>query len=125
MAGYFYFKRYGELFSPAEEAGIKQGDIILSLNDHLLSDIEKAASIIKMKAAQGPIIFKVMRDQDILYLPVVPYLCPEAQEYRIGLYIRDTAASVGTLTFYDPLSRYYGALGHIITDPDSTFQLKL
>ncbi|HAP32436.1 MAG TPA: SpoIVB peptidase, partial [Firmicutes bacterium] len=37
----------------------------------------------------------------------------------MGLYIRDTAAGVGTMTFYDPLSRYYGALGHIITDPES------
>lgn len=119
VAGYSYLKRDGALFSPAEEAGIKPGDIILSLNDLAFNDIEKAAATIKTKAAQGTLNFKVMRDNNILKLSVVPFFCQEAQEYRIGLYIRDTAAGVGTLTFYDPLSRYYGALGHIITDPDS------
>jgi len=39
--------------------------------------------------------------------------------YRIGLYLRDSAAGVGTLTFYDPETRRYGALGHIILDSDT------
>ncbi|MGE5702682.1 MAG: SpoIVB peptidase, partial [Clostridia bacterium] len=40
-------------------------------------------------------------------------------EYRMGLYIRDSAAGVGTLTFYEPKSGAYGALGHVISDVDT------
>src|SRR5699024_12756230 len=40
-------------------------------------------------------------------------------EYRIGLYIRDSAAGIGTMTFYEPKSKKYGALGHVISDMDT------
>src|SRR5699024_6501755 len=41
------------------------------------------------------------------------------KEYKMGLYIRDTAAGIGTMTFYEPESKKYGALGHIISDMDT------
>ena len=41
------------------------------------------------------------------------------KSYRLGLYIRDSAAGVGTLTFYAPDQGVYGALGHVITDMDT------
>ena len=41
------------------------------------------------------------------------------EQYQIGLWVRDIAAGVGTLTFYDPNTGYYGALGHIISDADT------
>ena len=40
-------------------------------------------------------------------------------KYKIGLYIRDTAAGIGTITFYEPKSKKYGALGHVISDMDT------
>ena len=40
-------------------------------------------------------------------------------KYRIGLYIRDSAAGIGTMTFFEPKSKKYGALGHVISDMDT------
>ncbi len=50
---------------------------------------------------------------------LIPILDQKSQSYRLGLYIRDSAAGVGTLTFYDPKTKKYGALGHVITDIDT------
>ncbi|MEW5922052.1 MAG: SpoIVB peptidase [Bacillota bacterium] len=125
VAGYFYLKRGEDLFSPAEEAGIKIGDLIISLNDYVLKDIERAASIIKREASRGPLKLTVKRKSETFNVTISPFLCQESEEYRIGLYIRDTAAGVGTLTFYDPLSQCYGALGHVITDLDSNIPLEI
>src|SRR5699024_12104397 len=41
------------------------------------------------------------------------------KEYQIGLYIRDSAAGIGTMSFYEPKSKKYGALGHVISDMDT------
>jgi len=127
VAGYFYLKQEEreDYFSPAEEAGIMVGDIILSLNDYTLKDIDKAAAIIKREASQGLLRLTIKRKYDTFNLYLEPHLCPETHEYRIGLYIRDTAAGVGTLTFYDPESGYYGALGHVITDIDTNDALDI
>ena len=39
--------------------------------------------------------------------------------YKLGLYIRDSAAGIGTMTFFHPQSKKYGALGHVISDMDT------
>lgn len=120
VAGYHYLKINEEtFFSPAEEAGIEIGDIIISLNNQELKGIDRAVSTIKNEASRGPLKVEVKRKGEIYDFYLEPHLCSQAEEYRIGLYIRDTAAGVGTLTFYDPQSRFYGALGHVITDIDS------
>lgn len=46
---------------------------------------------------------------------VTPHFCADSQSYRIGLYVRDNTAGVGTLTFWEPESGTYGALGHPVT----------
>ena len=47
---------------------------------------------------------------------MIPKYCVDTKTYRIGLYIRDNAAGVGTITFYEPIGGQYGALGHMIVD---------
>lgn len=127
VAGYYYLNQAGseDVISPAEAAGIKIGDVILTLNGYLLKDIDRAASIIQRESAKGAIQIEVKRRGEPYNFVVQPTLCQDAGEYRIGLYIRDTAAGVGTLTFYDPHSGFYGALGHVITDIDTREALEI
>jgi stage IV sporulation protein B len=61
----------------------------------------------------------IKRNGQTLNLAINPLLCNETNRYRIGLFVRDSAAGVGTMTFYDPKSGAYGALGHVITDSDT------
>ena len=125
VAGYYYLENGNNSFSPAEECGIQIGDILLQVNGIRLRDVDRAAEIIKRESVKGKLNFLFNRKGDILQATVIPYFCPQDRDYRIGLYIRDTAAGVGTLTFYDPQSNYYGALGHVITDLDSNSPLEI
>lgn len=125
VAGYYYLEKETESFSPAQEGGIQIGDILLKVNGINLRDVNRAEEIIKRESSKGPLTFLLNRKGNILQATVIPYFWPQDQEYRIGLYIRDNAAGVGTLTFYDPKSNYYGALGHIITDLDTNSALEI
>lgn len=115
----------GEEFSPAENAGIETGDILLGINNKEFKDVDDAAEKIKKESRKGPVVITVERSGKIKEFTVTPYLCPFSEEYRIGLYIRDTTAGVGTLTFYHQESGIYGALGHVITELDSNEPLTI
>jgi stage IV sporulation protein B len=106
--------------SPAKDAGIEVGDVILSINGIKLQDANQVAEIISQYGDQKKnLSFEIKRGQQTFASEVKPLLCQETGRYRIGLYVRDSAAGVGTLTFYDKETKVYGALGHVITDMDT------
>jgi stage IV sporulation protein B len=106
--------------SPAKDAGIEMGDVILYIDGVRLDDANQVADIINRQGKAGrTLTFVLKRANRQLTTEVTPLLCRETGRHRIGLYIRDSAAGVGTMTFYDPKSGVYGALGHVITDVDT------
>ena len=50
---------------------------------------------------------------------LIPVIASDDKKYHIGLWVRDSTAGIGTLTFYDPETSSFGALGHGITDIDT------
>lgn len=110
----------GQMLTPAKEANITVGDTIMSVNGTPINSDVQVADLIDASGREGrPAQLLVKRGEEELSLRVSPVLCPETNRYRIGLFVRDSAAGVGTMTFYEPQSRIYGALGHIITDSDT------
>jgi len=110
----------GQYVNPARDAGMAVGDIIISVNGLPVQSDSQVAELIHASGKEGrpvDIVFKRGDSQNRVSLS--PVLCAETKRYRIGLFVRDSAAGVGTLTFYDPRSHTYGALGHIITDSDT------
>jgi stage IV sporulation protein B len=106
--------------SPARDAGIEVGDVILAIDGAILEDANQIADIVGNQGTAGTqMIFKVKRGSQKLETEVTPLLCRDTNRPRIGLYVRDSAAGVGTMTFYDPVTKIYGALGHVITDVDT------
>lgn len=106
--------------TPAKDAGIAVGDVILSINGVLVQSDAQVAEVIDLHGKNKQSVdVLVKRGDNRLNLTFNPVLCKDTRRYRIGLFVRDSAAGVGTLTFYDPLSRSYGALGHVITDSDT------
>lgn len=110
----------GQLVNPAKEGGINIGDVILSINGIFVQSDSQVADLIDRSGKEGRILEIVLKrgDQE-MNSKVQPTLCDDTKRYRIGLFVRDSAAGVGTLTFQDPKSYAYGALGHIITDSDT------
>lgn len=109
----------GKSYSPGRQAGIEPGDLLLEANGKPLLTIQDlAAQIQKAGEEQRPLELMVKRDQDVQIIAVRPQEIGE-NRYRIGLYVRDGANGVGTLSFVSPETQIYGALGHVITDLDT------
>jgi stage IV sporulation protein B len=107
----------GKSLFPAKEAGIMPGDFILEVNDQKVKTDEEIQSFINQNGNnENPMSITLSRDGAVQEVKVQPIYCNDSQSYRIGLYIRDNTAGIGTLTYYDPESGTYGALGHEIAD---------
>lgn len=108
----------GDKVYPGREQGIEIGDLIMAVDGQPVSTETDLASIIDSKGPTS-LQFTVNRRGKELIVSVTPVHCAETDRYRIGLYVRDGVVGVGTLTFYDPTTGQYAALGHIIVDADT------
>ncbi|WP_339272112.1 SpoIVB peptidase [Paenibacillus sp. FSL K6-1330] len=107
----------GAKVSPGEAAGLKVGDLLTTMEGKPLNDVTKVADIVeKAGKANKPLDISFKRGGKEMTTKLSPAYDEEDQSWRLGLYIRDSAAGVGTLTFYAPHQKVYGALGHVITD---------
>lgn len=105
--------------SPGQQAGILMGDLITHINGEPLQDISQVAEYAEKAGKNGkPLTLTIQRGDQQMDKKLMPAK-DEDHHYRLGLYIRDSAAGVGTLTFYAPDHQVYGALGHVITDLDT------
>ncbi|MFC0471015.1 SpoIVB peptidase [Halalkalibacter kiskunsagensis] len=106
--------------SPGEEAGIEVGDMITKIDDHEIQRMSQVGEYVQTAGEAGRSLkLEVKRDNQTIEKNLTPLKAKGEHSYRMGLYIRDSAAGVGTLTFYDPNSKKYGALGHVISDVDT------
>ena len=111
----------GEL-SPAENAGIQQGDLIVSINGSAVPDA--AAVVEAVENSSGDLALELIRGSSHLNITVEP-ACSSDGERMLGLWLRDGLSGIGTLTFCDPESGIYGALGHSITDTESGAKVEI
>lgn len=116
----------GKNVFPAKEAGIEIGDILLKIdNQDVRTDLEvsNAINLAGKQKGNANVLFK--HQDQIVEKIVQPIFCVETGRYRMGLFVRDEAAGVGTLSFLDPVSKLYGALGHVITDADTNQKIEV
>jgi len=107
--------------SPALEAGMHVGDVIIRINGKGVAAEDDVRQAVDAAGRAGQaLLFEVKRGSRTLEIRVRPRLCPETGRYRVGLLVRDSAAGVGTMTFYEPRSKIFGALGHVIADADNS-----
>ena len=103
---------------PAEEAGISKGDIIISIDSQEIKDHVQVSQLIS-KSGGKPLRFVVERDGKRRETVFTPVYSEALQKYLGGLWIRDSAAGIGTLTYYDKENGVYGGLGHPVCDVDT------
>jgi stage IV sporulation protein B len=111
----------GETVYPGKQAGIEPGDTILEIGGREVTSEEQAARLFEDAGRVGrPVSVRIKRKGKYLEKELIPVREKESKRFRAGLYIRDGAAGVGTLTFYHPTTGKYGALGHVIADGESS-----
>ncbi|GAM16319.1 SpoIVB peptidase [Mesobacillus selenatarsenatis] len=106
--------------SPGEKAGIKKGDIITEINGQQIEKMADVGPFVKQAGEDGkPLNVVIKRENEKIKTQLQPEKDVNENTYKLGLYIRDSAAGIGTMTFYHPQSKKYGALGHVISDMDT------
>lgn len=108
---------------PAEAAGIQPGDIITMVNGQPL---KKASQLIGIASSLNgrPAQLTVQRRGTTMMLNIQPMKSSSGQ-WMMGMWLRDSISGVGTVTFCDPESGIYGALGHSITDTESGAKVEI
>lgn len=104
-------------YKPYENTGIKEGDTIIKIDDKQISTTEDLIKTVNMSNGQD-IKVKFIHQEETKECSMTPVKTNKS-EYKLGLWVRDSAAGVGTVTFYEPASKTFGALGHGITDIDT------
>ena len=103
--------------SPARACGLQTGDILLEMNREHLSSTEALQEALQ-KNEDRPVSLTVQRGAQLLSLTTVPQ-SDGSGAYRLGAWVRDSMAGIGTITYADPETLRFGALGHGIADVDT------
>lgn len=120
VVGHHLVKGDEGTISPGEKAKINVGDVILTINGERINEMEDIKAFVEKAGKENKNLdITIKRGNEKLNTSLEPVLDKKENEYKIGLYIRDSAAGIGTMTFYEPTSKKYGALGHIISDMDT------
>lgn len=103
--------------TPADDCGLRSGDIIVKCGGISVTSTEQFQSLLQENGETATDL-QVRREGESMKLSVSPEQNQEGA-YCIGAWIRDSMAGIGTMTYYDPDSGSFGALGHGITDTDT------
>lgn len=98
-----------------EDAGIKIGDAITKVNDIKVSSIDEMIKVIDRDKELGTIKLNILRDNQELTTSI--NIKKDSNDiYKTGLYVKDQINGIGTLTYIDPGTKIFGALGHEIAE---------
>lgn len=114
----------GNAHSPALVAGVRPGDVIEKVNGITVKDADHLSDLVNIAKEDG-LELEVRRGNAIFNTHITPVKDYHDKKYRLGIWVRDSTAGVGTLTFYDPQKNTFGALGHAITDVDTGTMLSV
>ena len=109
------------LVAPGVACGLQVGDVIEEANGTEIESSEQFSGILQ---CGGTVDLAVSRGGEDLMLSAHPVPCEDGV-YRLGAWIRDSMAGIGTVTYYDPLTGEFGALGHGVTDSDTGLLMPL
>ncbi|MCL1965371.1 MAG: SpoIVB peptidase [Firmicutes bacterium] len=108
----------GAADSPGRLAGLREGDLILAIDGQEVMSASQMTDLIGKHGAE-PLHITYSRANSKRQTTLTPVKDAIDGRMRLGLWVRDSTAGVGTLSFYDPSTNRYGALGHAISDIDT------
>ena len=103
---------------PARDAGVAVGDIISHINGAVVNSVEDLQKQVH-ECRGAPLTLTVRKGNGQITKTVQPQKTNPDEQYKMGVWVRDHMAGIGTLTFYDPQSGFFGALGHGVNEMES------
>ncbi len=110
--------------NPGRKAGIKSGDIIKEIEGRKVNSNREVSEICKRSKGKE-IKITVERNGKLLTLPLKTVKEKTSGDFKAGLWVRDSTAGIGTMTFYDRETGIFASLGHAICDVDTGITLPL
>ncbi len=104
--------------NPAKEAGLEKGDIIIEINGKKVYSADSVTDILNDNNGNDYKI-TIKRNGNYKEFLLKPAYSSSQGCYKVGLWVRDSTAGVGTITYYDKSNNTVSALGHPITDVDT------
>ncbi len=111
-------KTESNVVNPAKKAGLRVGDYILSVDGKKIYTNEDLGYIVE-NSKGNKMRFEVMRGTTKIYFNITAAVEKTTKQYKVGIWVKDSSAGIGTLTFYSPYSNIICGLGHGVCDDDS------
>ena len=118
IVGFCDFKNDGTTVNPSSAAGLKTGDRILSINSKPLCSAEELTQIVEQSAGK-PLQIVYKRNGSEQKTVLTPIFSDSEGVYKTGIYVKDSGAGIGTISYIDPETLEFGGLGHGICDVES------
>ncbi len=106
------------------DAGLEIGDVITSINDSTISSIEELVTNLNDSNKEIGIDIGIIRNNKTLNISL-KLIKDENNVYKTGIYVKDQISGIGTLTYIDPDTKIFGALGHEIIEKSSGKRLDI
>jgi len=107
----------GNKINPGLLSGLQIGDMIVEIDG---TEVYRAEDVQKLVNEIGDtVMLKVKRNFELINVGIDPVISKDEGVYKLGIWIKDKTAGIGTLTYYDPSNSTFGAIGHGIVDPES------
>lgn len=106
-----------KLVSPFEGCNIQEGDTIVKVNETEIETIDNLKNVVNNSNGEN-VLLTLVRDGTIVTSNITPAQT-ESDEYKLGLWVKDAATGVGTITYYEKNTGNFAALGHGIVDSDT------
>lgn len=104
--------------NPARQAGIRKNDVITKANGAEINTVEELAATVESSKGK-PLYIEYTRDGQSYACEVKPALSLTDRRYKTGIWVRDSTAGIGTMTYYNPENGSFAGLGHGICDIDT------
>jgi stage IV sporulation protein B len=108
-------KPNGIYYYPARDEDLRVNDIILEVEGQkIMSEFELYRLINEVSKVNHCVEIKIQRRDKILAKKVTPYYSPRCQGYKLGIVLKALDIGIGTLSFFDPVTKKFGALAHFL-----------
>ena len=118
VVGFCDVETEGGKVNPATQAGLCQKDVILAVNGKTLSSAAELTSLIEGCGGQS-LLLHCRRGREEFDVTLTPAYCSSEARYKTGIWVRDSGAGIGTVTFIVPETGEFAGLGHGICDSDT------
>jgi stage IV sporulation protein B len=104
--------------NPAYDAGIRKGDILIAIDGKSVNSNAEVGSAFTQSGGKE-LTVSVKRGATGFEVKVKPAFSDSEKAYKAGMWVRDSTAGIGTVTYYNPDNGVFGGLGHAVCDVDT------